>query len=144
MSDAASEAEIHEIIEARAEAVHAGDVEALIADVADNAMIFDVIDPLRSEGSGAARVRAEQWLATYNGPPRWENRDVRVFADGDVAFSHSLSHVTGKLKSGDGMDMWFRTTLGFRRNGGRWMIVHDHGSVPFDPENGKASLGLKP
>jgi len=25
-----------------------------------------------------------------------------------------------------------------------WLIVHDHGSVPFDPACGKASLGLRP
>ena len=40
--------------------------------------------------------------------------------------------------------MWFRTTLGFRRIAGRWLIVHDHGSAPFNPESGKASLGLEP
>jgi ketosteroid isomerase-like protein len=40
--------------------------------------------------------------------------------------------------------MWFRTTLGFRRTVGRWLITHEHGSVPFNPKSGKASLSLKP
>ena len=69
---------------------------------------------------------------------------MQITADGDVAFSHSLSRVIGKLKSGDEIDMWFRTILGFRRTGSRWLIVHEHGSAPFDPASGKASLGLKP
>ncbi len=69
---------------------------------------------------------------------------MQIAADGDVAFSHALSRVTGKLRTGAEIDMWFRTTLGFRRIDGRWLIVHDHGSVPFNPESGQASLSLKP
>lgn len=144
MSAAKSEAEIRAIIEARAKAVHAGDVDAMMADVADDVMIFDVVDPLRREGSASSRQRAVEWLSTYDGPITWENRDVQVTADGDVAFSHALSRVTGTLKTGAQIDMWFRTTLGLHRIGGRWQIVHDHGSVPFDPQSGQALLGLKP
>lgn len=144
MSNATSEAEIRAIIEARAKAVHDGDVDAMMADVADDVMIFDVVDPLRREGSASSRQRAIEWLATYDGPITWENRDVHVAVDGDVAFSHALSRVTGTLKTGAQIDMWLRTTLGLRRIGGRWQIIHDHGSEPFDPASGKASLGLKP
>ena len=144
MSDAKSEAEIRAIIEARASAVRASDVEAMMANVVDDVVIFDVVDPLRRVGKAASRERATEWVASYEGPISWENRDVRVEADGDAAFSYALSRVTGKLKSGAEVDMWFRTTLGLRRTGGRWLIVHSHGSVPFDPESGQASLGLNP
>jgi ketosteroid isomerase-like protein len=37
-----------------------------------------------------------------------------------------------------------RGTVGYRRTGGRWLIVHEHYSVPFDPESGKALLRLEP
>jgi uncharacterized protein (TIGR02246 family) len=142
--DTNSEAAIRNIVEARAKAVRAGDVDVMMADVADDVVLFDVIEPLRREGKAASRARAAEWVALYDGAIGWENRDVRVAADGDVAFSHALSRVTGKLKAGIEVDMWFRTTLGLRRVGGRWLITHDHGSVPFNPESGKASLGLKP
>jgi ketosteroid isomerase-like protein len=130
--------------DARTEAINAGDVDAMGADVADDIVTFDVVKPLRSLGKAGSRKRANEWLANYDGRPRWENRDVTIVADGDVAFSHALSHVTGTLKTGTAVDMWLRTTLGFRRISGRWLIVHDHGSDPFDPETGKASLDLKP
>ncbi|MBA3356218.1 MAG: nuclear transport factor 2 family protein [Pyrinomonadaceae bacterium] len=142
MANAKSEALIRNIIETRAKAVRAGDVDAMMADVADDVVMFDVVDPLRREGVAAAR--AAKWVATYDGPISWENRDVHVAADGDVAFSHALTRVTGKLKTAAEVDMWFRTTLGLRRIAGRWLITHDHGSVPFNPENGKALLDLKP
>lgn len=132
------------IIEARSKAVRAGDVYAMMADLADDIVTFDVVSPLRRDGKAASRERAEAWIASYDGSIGWENCDVAVTADGDVAFSHSLSHVMGILKTGAAIDMWFRTTLGFRRTGDHWLIVHEHSSSPFDPANGQASLGLKP
>lgn len=129
MSNTKSETEILAIIEARGRAVRAGGIDAMMADVAQDVVIYDVVDPLYREGKAASRERAVERQASYDGPITWENRDVRVTADGDVAFSHALSHVTGKLKTGAEIDMWFRTTLGLRRIDGRWRIVHDHGSV---------------
>jgi ketosteroid isomerase-like protein len=144
MTNSNSETSIRAIIEARTKAVHAADVDAMVADLADDVMSFDVNDPLRREGKGSSRRRADKWIAAYDGPVSWENRDVQIAVDGDVAFAHALSHVTGTLKTGTKIDMWFRTTLGFRRKAERWLIVHEHGSSPFDPASGKASLGLKP
>jgi ketosteroid isomerase-like protein len=135
---------IREIIEARARAMSAGDVDGIVADLAEDIAIFDVVGPLRGDGRASARRRAQEWLGSYQEGPTWENRDIRVASDETVAFSHSLSHVTGRLKIGALVDMWFRTTLGFERRDGRWLIVHDHGSKPFDPKTGKASLDLKP
>ena len=144
MTNNSAEQEIREIIEARAKAVHAGALDAMVADLAEDVVSYDVVDPLRRMGKASSRKRAAEWLAGYDGTVSWESRDVQITTDGDVAFSHSLSRVTGKLKTGTEIDMWFRTTLGFRRIAGRWLITHEHGSVPFDPVSGKASLGLKP
>lgn len=98
----------------------------MVSDVADDVVIYDVIDPLRREGKTASQERVTAWVESYDGAISWENRDVQVTVDGDVAFSHGLSRVMGKLKTGAEVDMWFRTTLGFHRTGGRWRIVHDH------------------
>jgi len=135
---------IREIIDARAAAVNAGDVEGIVGGVAEDVIIFDVVGPLRRDGKAFARRRAEEWLASFDQGPTWENHDIHVASGEVVAFSHSLSHITGRLKIGTRVDMWFRTTLGFERRDGRWLIVHDHGSDPFDPGTGKASLDLKP
>ncbi len=144
MTSRNAEQDIRAIIEAHAKAVHAGDLDTLVADLAEDIVSYDVVDPLRRTGKASSRNRAAEWLAGYDGLVTWDNRDVQITSDGDVAFSHSLSHVTGKLKTGTKIDMWFRTTLGFRRTGGRWLITHEHGSVPFDPQSGMASPGLKP
>ena len=144
MSDEKSEGTIRQIIEARAKAVRDGDIGAMMAAVADDVLTYDVVEPLRREGKAATCEHAVEWVASYNGPLGWASRDTHVSVSGDVAFSNSLSGVTGKLKTGTDVDMWFRTTLGFRRTGGRWLIVHDHASAPFNPQSGQGSLGLKP
>lgn len=40
--------------------------------------------------------------------------------------------------------MWWRRTVCFRKADGKWLATHEHRSVPFDVERGKASLDLKP
>ncbi len=137
-----SEAEIRQIIESRADGVRKGNVEAMGADVADDVTLFDVVAPLRQLGKAESNTRAAEWVASYDGAIGWESCDVEVFADGDVAFSHSLSHVTGTLTTGAKVDMWFRTTLGLQRRSGHWLVVHEHNSSPFDPKSGQAALGL--
>ena len=99
-----SEAEVRQIIESRA-TVRKGNVEAMSADVADDVTIFDVVVPLRRLGKASSKTRAAEWVASFEGAIDWESRDVEVFADGDVAFSHSLGHVTGKQKTGAEVDM---------------------------------------
>ena len=115
----------------------------MIDPVADNIVFLDVTGELRVNGRAAVRGAGISWLDLYEGPPRWENRDTSVVADGDIAFSHMLSHVTGHRKDDVNVDMWFRTALRLRRIGGDWRIVHEHQSSPFDAES-KASLGLRP
>ena len=35
-------------------------------------------------------------------------------------------------------------TMGLQKTDGVWVITHEHNSVPFDAESGKASLDLAP
>ena len=144
MSSTSAEAEILAVISARAQAVNDGDVDAMMASVAPDLAMFDVVDPLARKGIEAARQRATEWIDGYDGKVTWEDRDISVSAGERVAFAHCLSRVRGRLKTGAQIDMWFRKTLGFRKDNARWLVVHDHGSVPFDPQTGKASLGLRP
>lgn len=61
-----------------------------------------------------------------------------------MAFCHFLYRVTGTLAAGGDVDMWVRATVCYRKIDGTWMVTHEHNSVPFDVESGKASLDLKP
>jgi len=48
------------------------------------------------------------------------------------------------MTNGAAVDMWVRSTVCLRKSGGDWLIVHEHTSVPFDAESGRATLDLTP
>ena len=138
------ETQIRALIDDRAKAVRSKDSNGAISNVAPDVLSFDVVNPLQHIGSDASKRRAEEWFSSFQGPIGFEIRDLNITAGDDVAFSHGLSHVSATRKDGVGLDMWWRTTVCFRKVDGKWMITHEHNSVPFDVESGKASLDLKP
>jgi uncharacterized protein (TIGR02246 family) len=139
-----AETEIRELLERRAEATRAKDVDGATAPFAPDVLTFDVVNPLQRVGVEGVRPRTEEWFSSFLGPIGYEMRDVSVIADGDVAFAHLLYRVSGTLASGDELGMWNRATFGFRKIAGAWRIVHEHDSVPFDPATGQASTELEP
>lgn len=70
--------------------------------------------------------------------------DLSVRAGRTVAFSFSTQRITGEGRNGaPGMAVEFRQTDGFEKRQGKWMLVHQHISVPFDPVSGMAILKSK-
>ena len=138
------ERELHELIEERVRAVRARDSTTLAARPADDVITFDVLPPLNSRGSQATVEHLQDWFDGYDGPSDYSAHDVQVSAQGDLGFCSFLYHVGGTLKTGDQVNMWVRATLCWRRIDGRWRIVHDHESVPFDPATGQALISLEP
>ncbi|HEV2863648.1 MAG TPA: nuclear transport factor 2 family protein [Pyrinomonadaceae bacterium] len=138
------EARIRELIEERVGAIRAGDVDSLMSNHAPEVVMFDALDPLRYVGSEAVGERAGQWLSWYQGPVGYEVRDLIVTAGCEAAFCHYLYRVSGTMTNGREVDMWVRSTVCFRKTGGAWVVAHEHTSVPFDAESGRASVDLKP
>ena len=80
----------------------------------------------------------------YQPPLRYEVRDLAISVGDDVAFAHSLAHVSGTTKNGTKSDYWVRWTTCLRKIEGDWLVVHDQISVPLDFQSGRAMLDLKP
>ena len=140
----ATEAEIRSLVDDRIRAVREKDVDGVTNRLAPDIVVFDVINPLRYLGASAVRRRVEEWFSSFRGPLGFEMLDVVVETSGDVAYSHSLNGVTGTTMDGKHVAMWWRATMCYRRVEGRWVITHEHNSVPFDPRTGKASIELRP
>ena len=138
------EGEILELMDARIEAVRTKDVKASMSRLAPDVLLFDVVDPLQQIGLDASRKRAAEWFSSFEGPIGYEIRDLDITAGADVAFAHGLSHVSATNKDGGLLDMWWRTTVCFHKIDEKWTVTHEHNSVPFDVESGKASLDFKP
>ncbi|HEX8695686.1 MAG TPA: SgcJ/EcaC family oxidoreductase [Longimicrobium sp.] len=138
------DARIRELIGERVRAVHAKDLDAVVSPHAADVLSFDVLGPLRYRGSAAIRERAAEWFSAYDGPIGYEVRDLAVTAGADVAFCHYLYRVSGTTTEGTAVEMWVRATVCLRKTDGAWTIAHEHQSVPFDPESGRALLDLEP
>ena len=139
-----AERELRDLVEERVRAVRERDSVTLATRPADDIITFDVLPPLHSLGSQATVAHLQAWFDGYDGPIDYSAHDVQVSAQGDLGFCSFLYHVGGTLKTGDQVNMWVRATLCCRRIDGRWRIVHDHESVPFDPATGHALTSLEP
>lgn len=139
-----AEQELRDIVRERVDAVRAKDPLPLAARQAPDIVTFDVLPPLHARGSDAVEAKTQAWFDAYAGDIGYEVQDLQVTARDDVGFCSFLYHVSGTLASGGEVDMWVRATLGCRRVDGKWLITHDHESVPFDAETGLALTDLNP
>ncbi|GAA3763991.1 YybH family protein [Micromonospora maritima] len=136
--------ELRELIDKRVAAVARRDAGALAAHQAADVLAFNVLPPLRLRGADQMAPQTEAWFDAYADGPGYEVRDLHVDADGDLGYCAFLYHVTGTLRSGTDVSMWVRATLVCRRRDGRWVVVHDHESIPWDPETGQGLADLDP
>lgn len=128
-------------------AIAAGDADRVFALFAPDAVVYNLAPPLiAGTGSRAADIESmRQWLTTFTAPPRLAHRDPVVHVDGDLALVHTLTSMTAEAQQGGEFTLWFRSTYALRRTGGRWLIVHQHESVPFHMDGSfLAATGLVP
>jgi ketosteroid isomerase-like protein len=140
----ADEAAIHAVLESMAGAVRAGNVDAMLAQCAEDIVTFDLVAPIKHEGAEAIRPLWLQALAAFEPPIDYDFQQLHIEVDGDVAFARCLNRFGGTRRDGAQVVNWMRSTFALRRLQGRWKVVHEHVSVPFDMGTGKALLELHP
>ena len=140
----ADEAAVHAVLESMAGAVRAGNVDAMLAQCAEDIVTFDLVAPIKHEGAEAIRPHWLQALAAFEPPIDYDFQQLHIEVDGDVAFARCLNRFGGTRHDGAQVVNWMRSTFALRRIQGRWKVVHEHVSVPFDMRTGKALLGLHP
>ena len=138
----AAETEIRELIDSRLRAVAAKDVDAVASEYGPDLVMFNLGPPLQHLGVDTEGIEA--WFAAYRGATGCEVRDLRIVGDDRIGFCHYLYRITGTLKAGPRVHMWVRATLCLEKRDGRWLIVHEHDSDPFDFQTFEARLDLEP
>jgi uncharacterized protein (TIGR02246 family) len=139
-----SEAEIRELIDRFANAFRAKDVDGIISFFAPEIVSFDILPPLAAVGADTFVKHWKEFFESHQGPIHVEFPDVSIAAGDDVAFSYCVHRIKGTLKTGQQTDWWLRWTACYRKTNGKWLIVHEHVSVPADLGTGMALLDLKP
>ena len=139
------EAQIRQFIDGRARALRDKDINGVMSHYASDILLFDLAPPLQYRGADAYRKKWEEWFASWEGPIGYEIRALSITAGDDVAFSHSLNRISGRRTSGEDTDVWVRMTACYRKINDKWLITHEHVSVPFYMDGSdRAAVDLRP
>jgi len=127
-------------------AFKAKDVDAIMKVYAPDQtlVVFDVVPPRQYLGAAAYRKDWQTFLGSFDGPITVELTDLDVVADRNLAYSRSIQRVAGTDKHGKKLDLTVRVTDVYKKAHGRWLIIHEHVSVPVDLDTDKADLSSKP
>jgi len=140
------EAQIRLLEQRFAEAFKAKDVDRIMANYehSQNLVFFDVVPRREYTGWDAYRKDWQGFFASLGPVTVFEVKDLRINVDGNLAYSYSFQHYLATTKAGESRNVTVRVTDVYRKNGGRWLIVQEHVSVPVDPQTGKGDLQSKP
>jgi ketosteroid isomerase-like protein len=141
---ASSESEVGALLARRSEAMRMKDIDRLMPLYASDIVYFDLVPPLRYAGTAALRGRFLDWFARWRSAIGQDIHDLHVLESGDVAAAHMLIWASGTLNDGREVGYWVRTTNGCQRLNGRWLIKHEHVSLPVDMASGRAAMDLVP
>jgi ketosteroid isomerase-like protein len=136
--------QIQTLIQHWSAAIRDKDIEAIMSYYAPEIVAYDAIIALQFKGAEAYRKHWEFCLGMCPGPMVFEQRELVVYGDQQLAFAHWLNSCGGADEKGEMKSSWMRASAGFRHTDEGWKAVHEHFSAPFDMESGKALFDLKP
>ena len=123
------ETTIRTLIEAWAEAVHAGNMDTVLADHADDIVMFDVPPP--EDGVRGIVAYRDTWPPFFEWQRtegRFEIVELDVTAGEDVAYAWALLRCSTAEHLAEHPDHRLRLTVGLRREDSRWVVAHEHHS----------------
>ena len=129
-----AEQEVRDLIAQLHRAICRKDVAGIMANYANDAVIFNVKPPFQIAGRSDWEQVWRTSLAHFPASFAMETKDLEVQLSGDLAVVHYLYRFSGL----PGKQSWIRITGVYQRTGSHWRIVHEHHSVPFDPETSMA------
>ena len=126
---ASDETQIRTLIERWAEAVHAGDLPAVLDGRTADIVMFDVPPP--HDGVRGLAAYEQTWPPFFEwqaSGARFDLLELHVTAGADVAFAFALLWCGTEEERAATPDRRLRLTLGLRKDAGRWTVAHEHHS----------------
>ncbi|WP_328875864.1 SgcJ/EcaC family oxidoreductase [Streptomyces sp. NBC_00287] len=127
------EARIRALITKWADAVHRGDLDGVLADHAEDIVMFDVPPPHEGlHGLDAYRATWPPFFTWQAQGANFEIESLEVTAGTDVAYAYALLRCGTPEELTERPTLRLRLTLGLRKEGDRWLVAHEHHSFPHD------------
>ncbi|WP_448628465.1 nuclear transport factor 2 family protein [Geodermatophilus sp. URMC 64] len=124
-------AQVRALIERWADAAHEGRLDDVLADHAADILMFDVPPP--DDGVRGIEAYRETWppfFAWQRSGATFELVSLEVTAGEDVAFAAALLRCGTPEEHAEHPERRLRLTVGLRKDGGRWVVAHEHHSFP--------------
>jgi len=138
------EAKVRQQMDNFVKAFTAKDLNLMMSLFAPGMISFDIIPPLQYAGSDAYRKVWKETFALFTDPIHIGIRDLHVISNEDLAFSYCFLRLNATMTNGKKIDYWERLTCCFQKIDNKWLIVHEHVSLPADLKTGKAVMNLTP
>ncbi|HVC43704.1 MAG TPA: nuclear transport factor 2 family protein [Candidatus Binataceae bacterium] len=103
-------------------------------------MVYDIVPPAEYKGGPAWRKDLDGFFANFPGPSKIEFLVLKVESSGKLGVAYSVQRFTSTGKDGKPFVLVFRATDVLHKRDGKWLIVHEHLSVPVDLTTGKPDL----
>ncbi|MER6788797.1 YybH family protein [Streptomyces sp. NPDC000658] len=127
------ETQIRTLINRWADAVRRGDLDTVLADHADDLVLYYVPPPHAGlRGLAAYRALWPPFFAWQGQGARFDIDTLDVTAGHDVAYAHALLRCGTPQELAENPTLRLRLTFGLRKEGGRWLIAHEHHSFPHE------------
>ena len=129
MSD---EDHIRRLITAWSRAVHAGDLATVLAQHADDVVMFDVPPPERGVlGIEAYRDTWPPFFDWQASGSTFEIDDLQVVVGHDVAYAYALLWCGTPDELAERPERRLRISFGLQRRNETWVVQHEHHSFPL-------------
>jgi uncharacterized protein (TIGR02246 family) len=125
-----NEAAVCAIFDSWTAAVRRRDINAILQHHAADIIMFDVPPPFQSKGIDAYRKTWDTFYSWTSKQIPFQAAEMKITAGDAVAFVIATMHCAELGPDGALKPLNFRLTVGMQKIGGRWLITHEHHSVP--------------
>jgi uncharacterized protein (TIGR02246 family) len=125
-------AAIHDLVSNWARAVRAKDLKGILANHSPQILMFDLPGPLQSKGIDAYKETWDLFFSWADDPVVFDFNEMEIVAGSDVAYVTALMRCSGTERDGKRIKLDFRLTVGLSKIDGRWIITHEHHSLPAE------------
>jgi len=129
-SQTTDETAIRELVENWARAVRAKNLNGILANHSPDIFMFDVPPPVQSKGIEAYKKTWDLFFSWSRDFGVFDIIEMNITAGNDVAFVTALMRCAGAETNGNKIELEFRLTIGLRKIGDQWIVMHEHHSIP--------------
>ena len=127
-------ADIRAVLESWAESTRQGRLDDVLTQHAGDAVIYDVLPPLRYEGAAAYRASWDDWQPDIQSGGEFALEDLQVQADDQCGYAFGLIRCGDTYPDGRKLSDLVRATFCLKKIDGKWTVTHQHISKPYAPK----------